>query len=66
MGIIISNYGDIFTQKDIIAINRCRLYLQVICVSDVASGDGREITKKAFLGLLPIEFVEMALTGESI
>jgi len=36
--------------SDLIALNRCRLYIYAFHLSDVTSGDGTAITDEAWLG----------------
>lgn len=51
MEALLSRYRDIFSRSEILAINRCRLYMQVVSLSDIATGDGTRITKKAYRGI---------------
>ena len=40
-----------FTKKQIAAINRCRIYLQALTLSDIANGTGSFVTKMAYEGI---------------
>ena len=39
-----------FTKLQIEAINRCRIYMQVVTLADIANGSGTFVTKKAYMG----------------
>ena len=43
-------YESTFTKSQIAAINRCRIYLQVLTTADIANGNGTFITKKSYYG----------------
>jgi hypothetical protein len=38
------------TGKELLAINKCRIYLRVLTLSDITSGNGKYITNDAFIG----------------
>lgn len=44
-----------FTQEDLILINQCRMYMKVMFLSDIASGDGRFIEETFISGECPID-----------
>ena len=43
------NFG--FKPKQLVKLNRCRLYLQVISLADIVDGLGKLIYPKAYLGV---------------
>ena len=43
--------SDIFTKKELQTINRCRLFLRVLCLSDICSGDGKRVTERYYSGI---------------
>jgi hypothetical protein len=43
-------HRDEFTRAQVLAINRCRVYLQVISLSDMTSNDGIFLLKSYYLG----------------
>ena len=47
--LMLQNNG-MFDEKDISSINKCRLYLQVITLADIGTGDGKSISNKALFG----------------
>ena len=48
---LIRNFPGIFSTSELQAINRCRLFLQVLTMADVSTGDGLEFSKKYFSGI---------------
>ena len=42
-----------FTNKERHILNKCRLYLRVLSIADMATGDGRSIIKSVFEGVRP-------------
>ena len=42
--------AKVFTREELCSINRCRLYLQVFYLSDIASGNGRKLLREAYEG----------------
>lgn len=51
MNSIIKKYGDTFTKGEIATINRSRLHLQALFLSDITTGEGDEVTTKAMNGI---------------
>ena len=53
---IMSNIGKLnLSKKHIIQINTCRLYLQVVILSDIANSDGRTVNNHFLDGNTPID-----------
>ena len=50
MDSIIHNRGDLFDWEDLGVINRCRLYLQVLTLGDIATSDGQGIAFQSRVG----------------
>ena len=48
-------YKAHFTEKDLILVNQCRQYLQVMYLSDMVSGDGRVIEECFIYGIQPVD-----------
>lgn len=51
MSSIIFEYGATFTKGEIATINRCRLHLQVLFLSDITTGEGDKVPTKAMNGI---------------
>ena len=51
MQILVEKYNNRFTKGEMCAINRCRLYLQVLFTSDMVNGKGDRVTNKAINGI---------------
>ena len=48
---LLTENRDIFDKEEIMVINRCRVYLQVMTMADIASGDGRYISRRTINGI---------------
>jgi hypothetical protein len=46
-----AQHRDEFTRAQVLAINRCRVYLQVISIADMTSNDGQFIFKSYYPGI---------------
>ena len=47
---------DEISEKDAKQINRCRMYLQALTVSDITTLDGKEIDRGALRGIINVSF----------
>ena len=48
---LVTEYREMFTKGELRTINRCRLYLQVMFISDIVSGEGKHVTLKYLHGI---------------
>ena len=51
MQALVEKYSDKFTKGEMCSINRCRLHLQVLFLSDIVNGQGNRVTSKAINGI---------------
>ena len=51
----ILSFRSHFKDDELILINQCRIYLKVMFLSDIVSGDGKFIEENYILGKLPID-----------
>ena len=51
----IFHLSKMYTPKQLAMLNRCRMYVQVVLISDLATGDGRHITAGALDWRLPFQ-----------
>ena len=48
---LVSKYSDAFTKAELRSINRCRLFMRHVVMSDLVTGDGTKFTQKAYSGI---------------